>query len=128
MDGQTDKQTDALPCEYSSFKISFYSFNIVFYAGLINDFLSWGVWASIAKISFMTYLFHMSPNFDFFAAMGYNVDVSMWLFTEVFVAQLFVDLFYGLLGCLFLELPFGKVQKILIEYILSIKSIKIIRH
>ena len=98
------------------------------FAGLINDFLSWGVWASIAKISFMTYLFHMGPNFDFFAAMGYNVDVSMWLFTEVFVAQLFVDLFYGLLGCLFLELPFGKVQKILIEYILSIKSIKIIRH
>ena len=96
------------------------------FAGLINDFLSWGVWASIAKISFMTYLFHMGPNFDFFAAMGYNVDVSMWLFTEVFVAQLFVDLFYGLLGCLFLELPFGKVQKILIEYILSIKSIKII--
>ena len=96
--------------------------------GLINDFLSWGVWASIAKISFMTYLFHMSPNFDFFAAMGYNVDVSMWLFTEVFVAQLFADLFFGLLGCLFLELPFGKVQKIMIEYILSIKSVKIIRH
>ena len=85
--------------------------------GLINDFLSWGVWASIAKISFMTYLFHMGPNFDFFLAMGYNVDASMWLFTEIFVGQLFVDFFFGLLGCLILELPFGKVQKILIEYV-----------
>ena len=77
------------------------------------------------KISFMTHLFHMGPNFDFFAAMEYNVDVSMWLFTEVFVAQLFADLFFVLLGCLFLELPFGKVQKIMTEYILSIKRIKI---
>ena len=30
--------------------------------GIVNDFLSWGVWASISKISFMTYLFHMSLN------------------------------------------------------------------
>ena len=32
------------------------------YGGPVNDFLSWGVWASISKISFMTYLFHMSLN------------------------------------------------------------------
>ena len=32
------------------------------YGGIVNDFLSWGVWASISKISFMTYLFHMSLN------------------------------------------------------------------
>ena len=32
------------------------------HGGLVNDFLSWGPWASIAKISFMTYLFHMSLN------------------------------------------------------------------
>ena len=66
----------------------------------------------------------MGPNFDFFAAMGYNVDVSMWLFTEIFVSQLFVDLFFGLLGCLILELPFGKIQKILIEYVFLPKKTK----
>ena len=32
------------------------------YGGLINEFLSWGLWAAISKISFMTYLFHMSLN------------------------------------------------------------------
>lgn len=38
----------------------------------------------------------------------------MWLMTEIFVAQLAVCLFIGLVGCLTLELPFGKMQKILI--------------
>ena len=32
----------------------------------INDFLSWGGWTPIAKISFMTYLVHMDIQFIFF--------------------------------------------------------------
>ena len=43
----------------------------------------------------------------------------MWLLTEVFVAQLGFDLFIGLIGCLTLELPFGKIQKILIQKLIT---------
>ena len=49
----------------------------------------------------------------------YNVDFSMWLLTEVFVAQLGFDLFIGLIGCLTLELPFGKIQKLLLQKLLG---------
>ena len=91
------------------------------YGGLINDFLSWGLWRPVSKISFMTYLFHMSFNFSYFIAQDYNVDVSFWLFTQIFVSQLLVDLFYGLIGCLTLELPFGKIQKLLIGQLVKEK-------
>ena len=70
----------------------------------VNDFLSWGLlWSPISKISFMTYLFHMSPNIQYFAMQDYNVDFSMWLLTEIFVAQLTFDLLLGLIGCLTLD-------------------------
>ena len=56
-------------------------------------------------------------NFRIYMQMqDYNVDASLWLLTEIFVPQLFVCLFVGLIGCLTLELPFGKLQKILIQY------------
>ena len=37
------------------------------YGGPVNDLLSWGLWAPVSKISFMTYLLHMSPNWQYFA-------------------------------------------------------------
>ena len=91
------------------------------YGGPVNDLLSWGLWSPISKISFMTYLFHMSFNWYYFAMQDYNVDYSMWLLTEIFVAQVAVCLFIGLLGCLTLELPFGKIQKLLIQRLLGAK-------
>ena len=89
------------------------------YGGPVNDFLSWGLWASVSKISFMTYLFHMSWNWYYFNIQDYNVDFSMWLMTQIFVAQLFVDLSLGLAASLTLELPFGKIQKILLQKLLG---------
>ena len=91
------------------------------YGGVVNDLLSWGLWIPISRISFMTYLFHMSLNFSYFAAQGYNLDYSLWLMTELFVPQLFVCLFVGLMATLTLELPFGKIQKILIELLIGKK-------
>ena len=87
------------------------------YGGVVNDLLSWGLWIPISKISFMTYLFHMSFNFYYHAAQGYNVDYTSWLLTEIFVPQLFVCLFIGLIATVTLELPFGKIQKLLIEFV-----------
>ena len=89
------------------------------YGGPINDFLSWGFWSPISKVSFMTYLFHMSFNWYYFAMQDYNVDFSMWLLTEMFVSQVAVCLFIGLLGSLTLELPFGKIQKLLLGKLLG---------
>ena len=83
----------------------------------MNDFLSWGLWIPIAKISFMTYFFHMSFNWYYFGHEAYTIDFSMWLLTEMFIAQLAVDLFIGLIGCLTLELPFGKIQKIMLQFL-----------
>ena len=89
------------------------------HGGPINDFLSWGFWSPISKVSFMTYLFHMSFNWYYFAMQDYNVDFSMWLLTEMFVSQVAVCLFIGLLGSLTLELPFGKIQKLLLWKLLG---------
>ena len=85
------------------------------YGGIINSFLSWGFWLPISKVSFMTYLFHLAFNFYFFLLQPYPVTYSMWLVTEWFVGQLWVCLLLGLLGTLTLELPAGKLQKILLQ-------------
>ena len=90
------------------------------YGGIINDFLSWNFWLPISKISFMTYLFHMSLNWYFFLLQSYPMDYSMWQMTEMFVPQVWVCLLAGLLGSLTLEIPFGKVQKILIQQLLKL--------
>ena len=87
------------------------------YGGPVNDFLSWGVLATVSKISFMTYLFHIDFDFIYYASQTYVVDFSMWHVTSLFVAQLCVDLFIGLIGCITLELPFGKIQKIVLQSI-----------
>ena len=89
------------------------------HGGIVNDFLSWGFWLPISKISFMTYLFHMSWNYFFFLAQPYGVNFTMWQITSWFVAQVWVDLGLGLIGCLTLELPFGKIQKILIQKLIT---------
>ena len=92
------------------------------YGGPINDLLSWGLWAPISKISFMTYLFHISPNWEYMEMQDYTVDVSFWLLTQIFVAQVGFDLFLGLIGCLTLEMPFGNVQKLLMQKVLGARS------
>ena len=92
------------------------------HGGIVNDFLSWSFWLPISKISFMTYLFHMSFNWYYFGMQNYNVDFTMWLLTEIFVAQVAVCLFIGLIGCLTLELPFGKIQKLLMQRLLGGKQ------
>ena len=89
------------------------------YGGPVNDFLSWGLWSPVSKISFMTYLFHMSFNWYYFAMQDYNVDFTMWLLSQMFVAQVAICLFIGLLGCLTLELPFGKIQKLLLQKLMT---------
>ena len=91
------------------------------YGGIINDILSWKFWLPVSKISFMTYLFHMSWNFFFFLNQPYNLNYTMWQVTEMFVAQVWVCLLLGLLACLTLELPFGKIQKILIQKLINRK-------
>ena len=90
------------------------------YGGIVNDFLSWGFWHPISKVSFMTYLFHMSLNWYFFLLQPYPVNFSMWQLTSLFVPQVWICLLAGLLSCLTLELPFGKVQKILIQQLLRL--------
>ena len=90
------------------------------YGGFINDFLSWGFWLPISKVSFMAYLFHMSINWEFFLLQSYQLDYSLWQLTAWFVPQVWVCLLAGLLGSLTLELPFGKIQKILIQQLLKL--------
>ena len=91
------------------------------YGGIVNDFLSWKFWLPISKISFMTYLFHMSWNFFFFLNQPYNMNYTMWQVTDMFVPQLWVCLAIGLVACLTLELPVGKIQKILIQKLINMK-------
>ena len=68
----------------------------------------------------MAYLFHMSINWEFFLLQSYQLDYSLWQLTAWFVPQVWVCLLAGLLGSLTLELPFGKIQKILIQQLLKL--------
>ena len=65
----------------------------------------------------MTYLLHISLSWYYFTSQTYSLDLSMWLMTEMFVAQLALDLTVGLLASLTLELPFGRIQKLVIQNI-----------
>ena len=98
--------------------------------GVVNDLLSWPGWIPISKISFMTYLCHMDFNWFFFLMQvwfthtkskssalllqDYNVDWTMLLNVQLFLGNLAVALFCGMLLSLSFELPFAKLQKILI--------------
>ena len=94
------------------------------YGGIINHFLSWQFWLPISKVSFMTYLFHMSLNWYFYLLQSYPVNYTMWQLTTMFVPQVWLSLLAGLLGSLTLELPFGKIQKILIQRLLAVCGAK----
>ena len=89
------------------------------HGGVVNDLLSWGLWAPVSRVSFMTYLLHISLSWYYFTSQTYSLDLSMWLMTEMFVAQLALDLAVGLLASLTLELPFGRIQKMIIQKILN---------
>ena len=90
------------------------------YGGIINQFLSWNLWLPISKVSFMTYLFHMLLNWYFFLLQSYPLNYTMWQLTVFFVPQVWLSLLAGLLGCLTLELPFGKIQKMLIQRLMTL--------
>merc|ERR1711890_16927 len=85
------------------------------HGGLVNDFLSWSGWGPIAKISFMTYLVHMDIMYIYFAMQDYNLDWTMLPNVKLFLGNLTAALTLGLVTSIAWELPFAKLQKILIQ-------------
>ena len=51
---------------------------------------------------------------NFFIA-DYVVDASLWLLTSFYPGHIFISLFVGLIATLTLELPFTKIQKLLLK-------------
>ena len=49
----------------------------------MNDFLSWDLFLPIAKISFMTYLFHMSFNWYYFLLQVIISDMKLFIFHTI---------------------------------------------
>ena len=57
-------------------------------SGLVNRFLSWGVFTSLARINYMVFLFHLGVINMFFAQVTYSIYA-----TDIVVVIQFCDFF-----------------------------------
>ena len=49
---------------------------VLIYLGIINDFLSWGGFAVLSRLTFFMYLIHIDLESMFFASLDYPYEYS----------------------------------------------------
>merc|ERR1719384_39743 len=88
--------------------------------GLINKFLSWGVFQPIAKISYMTYLTHLSVmNMLWNNSRTYGAEPSYFYQMYSFVGVTSVTFAIAIVFVLLFESPFMHLQKLLVGALLK---------
>jgi hypothetical protein len=92
------------------------------YGGLVNEFLSWGVFAPLSRLTFTTYLIHFNVMFMFGASVlsSSPYDYTIWNNIWFYFAILFVSCVVALVFVLAFELPAMRVEKLLIESLLKV--------
>ncbi len=82
-----------------------------------NTLLTSRAFHFIARISFCTYLVHLMVLYHFILSRNYNIYYNIIDTFIVYLGMLVVSLGFGFLGTVFIELPFAKLQKELMNAI-----------
>ena len=90
------------------------------YGGIINEFLSWPAFAPLSRLTFTTYLIHMNVISMFASSVlsSFPSDYAMWAAVWYYLAIQFVSCVISFVISLVFEIPFTKVEKILVEQLI----------
>ena len=58
-------------------------FDQIFILGIVNDFLSWGVFAPLSRLTFFMYLIHIDLESMFFYSMDYTFTFTDLQFVRI---------------------------------------------
>ena len=90
------------------------------WGGLINTFLSWGVFQTVAKISYMTYLLHLSVMSVLWSnSRTYEAENSYFYQMYSFVGVTAVTFCISVVFVLLFESPFMHLQKLAVGALLQ---------
>ena len=90
------------------------------WGGLINKFLSWGVFQTVAKISYMTYLLHLSVMSVLWSnSRTYEAENSYFYQMYSFVGVTAVTFCISVVFVLLFESPFMHLQKLAVGALLQ---------
>lgn len=78
---------------------------------IFNMLLTPKIFYFIARISFCTYLVHLLIVYQFLFTRNYNTYYNIIDTFTFYLGLLIVSLFFGFLLTIFVELPFAKLQK-----------------
>jgi len=91
------------------------------YGGPVNDFLSWSAFGPLSRLTYCCYLVHMEvlPMFAL-SVLTYPNDISLLNVVMYFIGGLTISLCAAVVLVLAFEIPFTRVEKILVDRLLGI--------
>ncbi|XP_023338416.1 nose resistant to fluoxetine protein 6 isoform X2 [Eurytemora carolleeae] len=91
------------------------------YGGVVNDLLSWSLFAPLARITFCTYLIHTNllGMFTSSVLLSFPFDFSFWVSVWHFLGSLSISLTVGFFLSMFFESPSVRLEKLLIGSVLQ---------
>jgi len=91
------------------------------FGGIINDFLSWSAFAPLSRLTYSCYLIHMEIISIVAASTmaSFPSDFSLWYCIMYFIGILCVSLCAAAILTICFELPFTRVEKLLVGRILG---------
>ena len=114
---------------YNTFQRLAWSFSLAWvvfssvkgYGGIVNDFLSWSAFAPLSRLTYCCYLIHMEIISIVSASTlaSFPSDFSLWSVIMYFIGILSVSLGAAAILTICFELPFTRVEKLLVGRILG---------
>ena len=91
------------------------------YGGIINEFLSWSVFAPLSRLTFCTYLIHMNIIFMFASSVlgSFPNDFNMFSSVWYYLALQFISCVVAFGFALLFEIPATRAEKLIVEMILG---------
>merc|ERR1719273_1791402 len=88
------------------------------YGGIVNDILSWGVFAPLSRLTFFMYLIHIDLESIFFYSMDYTFTFTDLQFSIWFIGLMMMIGGLAFVATLSFEIPFAKLEAMLIGAIM----------
>merc|ERR1719414_1623182 len=84
------------------------------YGGIVNDFLSWGGFAVVSRLTFFMYLIHIDLEAIFFYSLDYTYEYSDLQMSIWFIGLMMIIAGLAFVATLSFEIPFAKLEAMLI--------------
>lgn len=82
------------------------------FGGWVNDILSWRAWLPLSRVTYSAYLLHPIVIYIFLGNLKSSMMASLWLQPVYFVGYFVLSYGAAFMMALFIEFPFGNMEKI----------------